>query len=78
MTGPTGDPYFSYDYAYVGNIESEEEALRMRGLYDNYAKSGFLVDIGDEATDIHTERHTEGSRRDYTDTRKNDDIDIPF
>jgi hypothetical protein len=79
MTGPTGDPYFSYDYQFVGTLENEEDAKAMRGLYDQYARSGFIVDMGEEADDIKTERHTQGSRRDYTDTRKNDDEDsIPF
>ena len=81
-TGPTGDPYFAYDYQYVGEIESMEEAKTNRNLYDAYAKSGFVVDTGDEAADIHTERHTEGTRRDHggfvPDRAKDDDMDIPF
>jgi hypothetical protein len=81
-TGPTGDPYFAFDYQYAGEVESVEEAKTLRGLYDNYAKSGFVTDMmSDEAADVHTQRHTEGSSRDYTETRRHDDEDrdeIPF
>ena len=63
-TGPTGDPYFAYDYQFVGEVESVAEAKALRALYDQYAKSGFVVDVGDEAADIHTARNTEGTRRD--------------
>ena len=73
-TGPTGDPYFSYDYQYIGHIESEEDAKAMRGLYDQYSRSGFIVDMGEEADDIKTERYTEGTRRDVAD----DKDEIPF
>ena len=45
-TGPTGDPYFSFDYQYVGEVETVEDAKMLRGLYDNYAKSGFVTDTG--------------------------------
>jgi hypothetical protein len=55
-SGPTGDPYFAYDYQFIGTLESEEEAKVMRGLYDQYAKSGFITDMADEAADINTER----------------------
>ena len=47
-TGPTGDPYFAYDYQSVGEVESVPEAKALRALYDQYAKSGFVVDIGEE------------------------------
>ena len=46
--GPTGDPYFAYDYQYVGEVESMPEAKMLRGLYDQYAKSGFVADMGEE------------------------------
>ena len=51
-TGPTGDPYFAYDYQYVGEVETVEEAKALRNMYDAYAKSGFVVDTGhdDDAT----------------------------
>ncbi len=79
--GPTGDPYFTYDYQFVGEVESVADAKMLRGLYDQYAKSGFIADaMGDEAADIHTERHTEGTGRDHggfvPDPRDTDDI--PF
>ena len=81
-TGPTGDPYFAYDYQYVGEVESVEEAKKLRGLYDQYSRSGFVSDMGDEAADINTERHTEGTRRDaggfVPDRKRDDDMDIPF
>ena len=68
-TGPTGDPYFSFDYQYVGNIESEEEAATMRGLYDSYAKSGFIADTEDDG---HAPQHKSVAQN-------NDDIDsVPF
>ena len=79
LTGPTGDPYFSYDYQFIGTLENEDEAKMMRGLYDQYAKSGFITDMADEAADIQTERRTQGGRHDYTDSRRNDDeTEIPF
>ena len=81
-TGPTGDPYFAYDYQYVGEVESEAEAKALRGLYDQYSKSGFVVDMGDEAADVNTERRTEGTRRDHggfvPDSEARDTDDIPF
>ena len=46
--GPTGDPYFAYDYQYVGEIEDMADAKVMRSLYDQYGKSGFIVDTGAE------------------------------
>ena len=82
-TGPTGDPYFTFDYQFVGEVETMEEAKRNRSLYDQYAKSGFVADaMSDEAADIHTERHTEGTRRDaggfVPDREPRDTDDIPF
>lgn len=72
-TGPTGDFYFTYDYQYVGNVGSEEEGKATRALYDQYVKSGFVTDFGDEADDIRTERRTEGTKRDVR-----DEDEIPF
>ena len=37
-TGPTGDPYFAYDYQYVGEVESVVEAKALRSLYDQYSQ----------------------------------------
>jgi hypothetical protein len=78
-TGPTGDPYFSYDYQYAGEIANEDEAKAMRGLYDQYSKSGFVTDMADEAADVDTARHTEGTRRDYGAAPGREiDEEIPF
>ena len=82
-TGPTGDPYFTFDYQFVGEVETMEEARANRALYDTYAKSGFVADaMSDEAADIHTERHTEGTRRDaggfVPDRAPRDTDDVPF
>lgn len=46
-SGPTGDPYFAFDYQYAGEIKTED-AQMMRSLYDNYVKSGFVAEPGDE------------------------------
>jgi hypothetical protein len=46
-TGPTGDPYFTFDYQFVDLIENEDQAKRMRAIYDQYAKSGFVADATD-------------------------------
>lgn len=46
--GPTGDPYFSYEYQYVENVQSEEDGAALRALYDQYSKSGFVTDAHDE------------------------------
>jgi hypothetical protein len=78
-SGPTGDPYFAYTYQYVGNIESEEDAATMRALYDQYVKSGFIVDVGDEETPPSAPR---SEPRDYghygEDKGPRDSDDIPF
>lgn len=55
-TGPTGDPYFTYEYQYIGNVQSEAEGDKNRGLYDQYVKSGFVVDLEAEAADIKASR----------------------
>jgi hypothetical protein len=77
-TGPTGDPYFSYEYQFVGAIQDEKEGEANRALYDQYRKTGFVVDMQEEAEDIHTERRTEGTRRDYEPSHDDDREDIPF
>jgi hypothetical protein len=48
-TGPTGDPYFTYDYQYIGALKSIEDGVQTRALYDQYSKSGFLTDADDVA-----------------------------
>ena len=80
-SGPTGDPYFAYDYQYVGCIQNEEEAKTMQGLYEQYVKSGFIVDMGEEAEDIATEQR---AQRDYSHRHDAEgrgapfDDDVPF
>ena len=55
--GPTGDPYFTFDYQYRGRGRDMEEAKSFAVLYDTLRQVGFVVDaMGDEAADIHTER----------------------
>jgi hypothetical protein len=76
-TGPTGDPYFTYEYQYIGNVLSEDEGKFTRSLYDQYSKSGFVTDFEGEADDIRTERRTEGTSRDFTD-KMDDEDSIPF
>ena len=44
--GPPAIPYFTFDFQYVGEVESMEEAKVLRNLYDSYAKSGFVADAG--------------------------------
>lgn len=73
-TGPTGDPYFTYDYLYIGNVGSEEEGKAARALWEQYSKSGFVTDFEGEADEIRTERRTEGTKRDVRDDME----DIPF
>lgn len=80
-TNPTGDNYFSFDYQFAGEVETVPEAKALRALYDQYAKSGFVVDMGDEAADIHTAQKTEGTHRDHgfvPDREPRDTDDIPF
>jgi hypothetical protein len=50
--GPSGDPYFTYDYQYIGNVQSEAEGDKNRALYEQYVKSGFVVDLEAEAADL--------------------------
>ena len=75
-TGPTGDPYFAYDFQYVGEVESMEDAKKLRGLYDQYAKSGFVADAGEEA-DSKPGQH-QGFVPDREDRTPRDTDDIPF
>ena len=79
-TGPTGDFYFTYDYQYIGPLQDEAEGAETRGLWEQYSKSGFVVDMADEGADIDTARHTEGTRRDHGAKSPTtlDDDEIPF
>jgi hypothetical protein len=74
-TGPTGDPYYTYEYQYLGNLQTEQEGIEAKALYDQYAKSGFVTEFEDEAADIKTSRQTEGTRRDIP---TEDEDSIPF
>ena len=79
-TGPTNDPYFSFDLQFVGEVESEAEARMTRGLYDSYVKSGFIADMGDEHSAPKSER---GTVSDFVPDREGghtprDMDDIPF
>jgi hypothetical protein len=76
LTGPTGDPFFTYEFQYIGNIQDEAEAMQMKALHVQYSKSGFVSDVEAEAEDIRTERRTEGTHRDVPEAADSDDI--PF
>jgi hypothetical protein len=76
-SGPTGDPYFTYEYQYIGNVKTEEEGKFNKGLWQQYIKSGFITDFAEEANDIRTERNTQGGPRDFADA-KDDEDSIPF
>ena len=79
-TGPTGDPYFAYDYQFVGEVESVADAKALRALYDQYAKSGFVADVVDEA-DIQATRTPEGTHGGFVpdrEARHDDEDSIPF
>jgi hypothetical protein len=43
--GPTGDPYFSPEYRYVGNLQDEAAGKANKALYDQYSKDGFITDF---------------------------------
>lgn len=76
-TGPTGDPYFTYEFQYAGPV-TEKDGEAFRSLYDQYRSTGFVVDMAEEAADIHTEQRTEGTRRDYEPPPSDVDDSIPF
>lgn len=59
-TGPTGDPFFVYQYQGIGLEENEAAAMRLKDLYQQYVKSGFVVDLGEEADDIRAEKTATG------------------
>jgi hypothetical protein len=73
FTGPTGDPYFSYDYEHIGNIQDPAEGARMRGLWEQYSKSGFVVDLEQEAEEIR-----QAADPDAMGPTTHDDSEIPF
>jgi hypothetical protein len=73
LTGPTGDPFFSYEFQYIGNIQDQGKGQRMQALYEQYSKSGFIVDIDAEADEI---RDNKAPAEAYA--NKGDDDEIPF
>jgi hypothetical protein len=78
----TGDPYFTFVYHFDGLlVDSQQDAMAMKALFDKYAQSGFATDLHDEAADIDTARNTVGTRRDYSNERGPGEVvddDIPF
>jgi hypothetical protein len=74
FSGPTGDPYFSYDYHYLGNIQDEAEAMKMKALHAQYSKSGFVVDIEQEADEIRQAQTPDPDAM----AARGDDEEIPF
>jgi hypothetical protein len=76
LTGPTGDPYFSFEYQHIGNIQDQAEGAAVRALYEQYSKSGFVVDLGEEAEKI------QENKRPYEPSKGHDDMadedQIPF
>lgn len=43
-TGPTGDPYFVFDYQFIGLELDQAKAEHLKDLHTQYEKSGFLAD----------------------------------
>ena len=74
--GPSGDMYFTFDYQYVGNIQSEAEGDQAEAIFKQYAKSGFVVDINAEADDIAASKPA-SSQAQPRDASVDEDI-IPF
>jgi hypothetical protein len=75
LTGPTGDPFFSYEFQYIGNIQDQREGQHMQALYEQYSKSGFIVDIDAEADEI---RENKAPAEPAYATGRVDDDEIPF
>lgn len=70
--GPTGDPYFTFEYHFLDTNMSEADGAAMRGLYDQYAKSGFVTDLKDEVDEAHRNSRPNGP------APTGDTDDIPF
>jgi hypothetical protein len=73
LTGPTGDPFFSYEFQYIGNIQDQRKGQPMKALYEQYSKSGFITDVDAEADEI---RENKASAETYA--KAGDDDEIPF
>ena len=54
-TGPTGDPYFTYQYEFVDYLP-DAECDFTQALYSQYSKSGFVSDMETEAASIDNEK----------------------
>jgi len=77
-TGPTGDPYYTYEYQYLGNLQTEAEGIEAKALYDQYAKSGFVTDFEAEAETINADKPSAGRYANTTQAPAHDQDDIPF
>jgi hypothetical protein len=77
-TGPTGDPYFTFNYQHIGNIQDEAEGAAMRALYDQYSKSGFITDMEGEADEIRDTKGTGKGGWAAGSSPGDDKDDIPF
>jgi hypothetical protein len=47
-TGPTGDPYFTFEFQFVGLIQDEAEGATTRSLADQYRKMGAIAAANDD------------------------------
>jgi len=72
-TGPTNDPYFTYEYQYIGTVPEAEWDFT-ESLYRQYVKTGFVTEMEAEAADIADARpaRSTGARREDVDD------EIPF
>jgi hypothetical protein len=78
-TGPTGDPYFTFEFQHIGNIQNEAEGAAMRALYEQYSKSGFITDMEAEADEIRDAKGTgKGGWAAGSSPGDDDKDDIPF
>jgi hypothetical protein len=80
--GPTNDPYFTYDYQYINNIQDEEEGKVTQAIYAQYAKKNFSPDFEEESERLHVQK-VQGDyakRREHPFLRETAplDDDIPF
>jgi hypothetical protein len=73
LTGPTNDPYFSYEFQYIGNIQNQADAIQMQALYEQYSKSGFVVDVDQEAEEIRQNKAPDPDHMNQEDSEE-----IPF
>ena len=76
-TGPTGDPFFTYDYQFIGRVDDKARGLYLKSLYEQYSKSGFVVDLDNEADDIASNKPAAQSYSTERDPAIDND-EIPF